>query len=68
MYSSPFFVLHLMMHIQACTYVKMLKKPFYGLGFTKNWLKTGQKGKKWPNFAKNSQKLPVTQNGQDGFF
>ena len=42
-----------MMHLQAFTYVKMLKKSFYGLGFTKNWLEIGQKG---PNFAKNSQK------------
>jgi len=44
MYSPHFFVLHLMMHIQAFTYVKMLKKSFYGLGFTKNWLEIGQKG------------------------
>ena len=28
----------------------------------------GQQGEKWSNFAKNSQKLPVTQNGQVNFF
>ena len=28
----------------------------------------GQKGKKWSNFAKNGKKLPITQNGHDGFF
>ena len=63
MYSPHFFVLHLMMHIQAFTYVKMLKKSFYGHGFAKNWFKIGQRVKKWPNFAKNSLKLPVTKNG-----
>ena len=53
--THPFF-LHLMMHIQAFTYAKMLITSFYGLEFTKNCVEICQKGKKWPNFAKNIQK------------
>ena len=56
------------MHVKAITNVKRSKILIYGLGFPKNWLEMGQKGKKWSNFAKNGQKLPITQNGQDIFF
>ena len=28
----------------------------------------GQKWGKWSNYAKNKQKRPLAQNGQDGFF
>ena len=42
--------------MKTTTYVKSLEKSIYGLGFPKNWLEMGQKGKKWSNFAKNSQK------------
>ena len=39
------------------------------LDFQNKCLKIGQKVKKWSNFArKKSQKLSVTQNGQDELF
>ena len=34
----------------------------------KKMARNGSKREKWSNFAKNGQKLPITQNEKDGFF
>ena len=68
MYSPHFPVLHFTIPVNAITNVKRSKNQSMVLDFKKNWLRMGRKRKKWSNFAKNGKKLPITQNGQDGFF